>query len=152
MSVLYTNQKLCNCSIHEQCFCHVQGRLPAWIKLPCSAALPFGAFEAVLSLPQNSQAAAAVQHAAREQSTSHHQLVSVRAAIQELQAPAELQDQVQAAFQQSSKHAVMASCWVPWHQGQRALRVSEVCESTHTQTDSNEGGAHYMVMPQELQL
>lgn len=84
--------------------CNLQGRLPPWVKLPCSAALPFGAFEAVLQQPENAAAAAAVQQLGDEQQPLLQQLDQVRTALQDLQANAQLQDELTAAFQQSGKH------------------------------------------------
>lgn len=90
------------------CACNIQGQLPVWVNLPCSAALPFGAFEAVLQQPQNAAIAAAVQKLDAEQPPSPDQLQAVRAALQALQPDAQLQNQVKAAFQQSGKH--LKSC------------------------------------------
>ena len=88
---------------------NIQGQLPPWVNLPCSAALPFGAFEVVLQQPQNASAAAAVQELDAEQHPSPDQLQAVRAALQDLQPNAQLQDEVKAAFQQSGKHS--KSCY-----------------------------------------
>ncbi|KAL3148765.1 COP9 signalosome complex subunit 8 [Trebouxia sp. C0009 RCD-2024] len=79
----------------------LRGQLPVWVNLPCSAALPFGAFEAVLQQPQNADPAAAVQKLDGQQRPSPDQLQAVKAALQALQPDAQLQDQVKAAFQQS---------------------------------------------------
>ena len=72
--------------------------------LPCSAALPFGAFEAVLQQPQNAAAAAAVQKLTDVQQPSPDQLKQLRDAVLDLQADARLQDELKAAFQQSGQH------------------------------------------------
>ncbi|KAL3148775.1 COP9 signalosome complex subunit 8 [Trebouxia sp. C0009 RCD-2024] len=82
----------------------LRGQLPVWVNLPCSAALPFGAFEAVLQQPRNAEVAAALQKLDAEQHPSPDQLQAVKAALQALQPDAQLQDQVKAAFQQSRKH------------------------------------------------
>ena len=74
------------------------------MKLPCSAALPFGAFEAVLQQPENAASAAAVQKLHGVQQPSPDQLEQLRSAVQDLQASAHLQDEVKAAFQQSGDH------------------------------------------------
>lgn len=79
----------------------MQGHLPPWVKLPCSAALPFGAFEAVLQQPENAATAAAVQNLDDVQQPSPDQLEQLRTAVQDLQANAHLQDELKAAFQQS---------------------------------------------------
>lgn len=81
------------------------------MKLPCSAALPFGAFEAVLLQPENATAATAVEGVSQQQQPAQQQLEGVRAAIQDLQAPPQLQDQIKAAFEQSgeaSAHGILA--------------------------------------------
>lgn len=83
---------------------NIQGRLPTWVKLPCSAALPFGAFEAVLQQPENAATAAAVQKLVDVQQPSPDQLEQLRSAVQDLHANAHLQDEVKAAFQQSGLH------------------------------------------------
>lgn len=87
----------------------LQGHLPPWVHLPCSAALPFGAFEAVLLQPENAVAAAAVQKLADVQQPSADQLKQVRDAVLDLQANARLQDELKAAFQQSGKHMLLRS-------------------------------------------
>ena len=84
-------------------FC-IQGRLPPWVELPSSAALPFGAFEAVLQQPENAASAAAVQRLLAEQQPSLGQLEQLRIAVQALQANARLQEDLKAAFHQSGKH------------------------------------------------
>ena len=84
--------------------CNLQGQLPPWVKLPCSAALPFGAFEAVLQQPENAASAAAVHKLHGVQQPSSDQLEQLRVAVQDLQASAHLQDEVKAAFQQSGDH------------------------------------------------
>ncbi len=81
----------------------MQGRLPAWVKLPCSAALPFGSFEAALQHPQNNPAAAAVHEMTNHADPSDGHLADLRSVIQGMQAPAEIQEQLRAAFQESGK-------------------------------------------------
>ena len=83
----------------------MQGQLPAWVNLPCSAALPFGAFEAVLGHHQNTAAASAVQGVSHLAVPSEEQLAHVRSEVTRLDAPAELQQQVTKALQQSGEHS-----------------------------------------------
>ena len=87
------------------------GRLPEWVKLPCSAALPFGAFEAVLGYSPNSAVASAIQELAEKQTSSIQELTEVQSQIKLLQAPQDLQQQVKAAFQKSG--TVVANMYVP---------------------------------------
>ena len=51
--------------------------------------------------PENGAVAAAVEQVSQEQQPAQQQLRDVRAAIQELQAPPQLQDEIKAAFRQS---------------------------------------------------
>jgi len=83
----------------------IQGQLPAWVNLPCSAALPFGAFEAVLSHHQNTAAASAVQGVSHLAIVSDEQLTNVRSEVMRLEAPAEVQQQVTKALHQSGEHS-----------------------------------------------
>ena len=95
------------------------------MKLPCSAALPFGAFEAVLQQPENAATAAAVQKLVDVQQPSPDQLEQLRSAVQDLQANAHLQDEVKAALQQSGLHLL------PHNVSAAALLVmTHRCDST----------------------
>lgn len=83
----------------------IQGQLPAWLNLPCSAALPFGAFEAVLGHQQNAAAASAMQGVSHLAVPSNEQLANLRSEVMKLEAPAEVQQQVAKALQQSGEHS-----------------------------------------------
>lgn len=83
----------------------IQGQLPAWVNLPCSAALPFGAFEAVLGHHENAAAASAVQGMSHLAVPTDEQLANVRSEVMRLEAPAEVQQQVTKALQQSGEHS-----------------------------------------------
>ena len=80
--------------------------MPAWVKLPCSAALPFGAFEAVLDHQKNAVAAAAVKEMKLLAAPSDEQLADLRSVLRSLEAPAEVQQQISAAFQESGQRAL----------------------------------------------
>jgi len=84
----------------------IQGQLPAWVNLPCSAALPFGAFEAVLGHQQNAAAALAVQGLSHLAIPSNEQLANLRSEVMTLEAPAEVRQQVTKALQQSGEHSL----------------------------------------------
>lgn len=81
----------------------LQGCLPAWVRLPSSAALPFGAFESVLNSKQNASVAQVLQALVGEAAPSEQQLVKARQAMQQLIAPPEMQQQVTEALQQSGE-------------------------------------------------
>ena len=81
----------------------VQGHLPSWVKLPCSAALPFGAFEACCSHPSNAAIAAAVEEITQQATPSVEQLLGVQSKLLTLQAPADLQQQLEAAMHASGQ-------------------------------------------------
>ena len=81
----------------------LQGCLPAWARLPSSAALPFGAFESVLNSKQNASVAQVLQALVGQATPSDQQLVNARQAVQQLTAPLELQQQVTEALQQSGE-------------------------------------------------
>ena len=109
--------------------------------LPCSAALPFGAFEAVLQQPENAVAAAAVQKLADAQQPSPGQLKQVRDALLELQASAGLQHELEAAFQQSGRHMLPAvsqhvlcnakvCMWPNMRQGSFCSVTPDICDKS----------------------
>ena len=83
----------------------MQGQLPAWLNLPCSAALPFGAFEAVLGHHNNAAAALAMHKVGHLAVLSNEQLANIRSEVMRLEAPAEVRQQVTKALQQSGEHS-----------------------------------------------
>jgi alpha-glucan, water dikinase len=71
------------------------GRLPEWIKLPTSAAIPFGVFEKVIAEPNNRETTRRFQKLTEELETKEghkrvEELKTVRQTIEELNAPSEL--------------------------------------------------------------
>lgn len=69
----------------------LRGKLPDWIGLPRSVALPFGVFEEVLGQPQNRDAARRYQEGARQaEGGEAPALAAVRESVLALTAPAEL--------------------------------------------------------------
>lgn len=90
----------------------VQGQLPAWVKLPASVAIPFGAFEAALQDEMNADVSvdfvklAGFGGAAQEDLSN---LDAVRDAVRRLRPPQGFKEQLQAAF------AEEGAChfWVP---------------------------------------
>ena len=80
----------------------LRGRLPDWIRLPASAALPFGVFEKVLSLDLNTEVAKRYAGLVRETTNGGTEpLAELRAAVLCLAAPAELK----AALREAMKAA-----------------------------------------------
>ncbi|HEY6169346.1 MAG TPA: hypothetical protein VI454_14995, partial [Verrucomicrobiae bacterium] len=67
----------------------LRGRLPDWIKLPASVAVPFGVFENVLALAQN-KAIADKLSAAQDVAATADTLATLREAVLSLTAPKEL--------------------------------------------------------------
>ena len=90
----------------------MQGKLPAWLKLPCSAALPFGAFEAVLGHHANAHAASAVQDLSHVSNPTDEQLADLRCLLLGLEAPPEVQQQVSNALEDSGKRRLNLSFWL----------------------------------------
>lgn len=85
-----------------------QGRLPPWVGLPPSVALPFGAFEAVLADEANADVSvdfvrAAGFGGAPQQDLSN--LEAARAAVLRMRAPEALRAQLAAAFAQEGEWA-----------------------------------------------
>ena len=82
----------------------LQGRLPDWVKLPSSAAMPFGCFEAVLSDPKNAALAEQVQRLEDQKNSVEQELAQLRQSIKsQLQCPTELRQQLQEACTQAGK-------------------------------------------------
>lgn len=78
----------------------LRGRLPEWIHLPTSVALPFGTFDQVLAAPQNRAVAAEVKTlSAAVKAGQHEKLGALRAAVLELAAPEALVTELRAVFQ-----------------------------------------------------
>jgi hypothetical protein len=75
----------------------VQGKLPEWIKLPASVALPFGTFEEVMEDPINQESCQSIK-AQLQKAVDQQEGSSVKAAIMKLQAPPQLLEQLQAAL------------------------------------------------------
>lgn len=90
------------------------GKLPEWIRLPASMALPFGAAEAALADPVNAAAQAELARLLplAEQAPSQH-LTAMRAAVEALQEPAGLREEferVRAACE-GLEALPWADCW-----------------------------------------
>ncbi|GAQ91752.1 alpha-glucan water dikinase [Klebsormidium nitens] len=78
----------------------LRGRLPDWIHLPTSVAIPFGTFDQVLAAPQNRAVAAEVKALqAALKAGQHEKLAELRSAVLELAAPEALVTELRAAFQ-----------------------------------------------------
>jgi alpha-glucan,water dikinase len=95
----------------------LRGRLPDWIHLPASLALPFGAFEKALEDPANRELRGRYTAllATAEQNPTEV-LPRVRALLQEMAAPAPLQTSLQAAWQRAGLAPP------PWEQAWQATR------------------------------
>ncbi|KAK9830544.1 hypothetical protein WJX72_012386 [[Myrmecia] bisecta] len=76
----------------------LQGKLPAWIHLPPSVAIPFGTFEAVLEDGANTAVAEQLRRLTSSDAGSVDQLSACRAAVRKLHAPQALQAGLEAAF------------------------------------------------------
>lgn len=76
--------KSCNTKI-------LRGRVPSWIKIPMSVALPFGAFETVLSEDVNKDIANKIAHFMKfVQQGDHSKLQAVRESVLQMNAPLSL--------------------------------------------------------------
>ena len=86
---------------------HLQNKLPDWVHLPASAAIPFGSFEAVLQDSRNAAVAAEIQQLQEKlqpDGEAHTEtLAAVRRAVLHLEAPPQLLPQLQKAFQIAGK-------------------------------------------------
>lgn len=84
------------------CAC-LQGKLPDWIHLPASAALPFGTFEAVLADSRNAGIAAEIQLLQQQLQGDgaglSESLGAIRSAVLHLEARAEVLPQLQSSLQ-----------------------------------------------------
>lgn len=105
----------------------MQGKLPDWIHLPASAALPFGTFEAVLEHASNADAAAEI-HQLQQQLLGDGKALSkclraVQQAVLRLKAPAELLPQLQNALQDAGGHTWCSTVLLSrdWPSGLSAL-------------------------------
>ena len=85
----------------------LQGKLPAWIKLPQSVALPFGSFEAVLEDVQN---LTIKQHLTDFMAEEHVNSSVIQAAVMDLHVPNGLQNRLEAAFAAEGERALF---WSP---------------------------------------
>jgi alpha-glucan,water dikinase len=85
----------------------LQGKLPAWVKVPASVALPFGCFEAVLQDEINADISVDFVKLAgfggmAEEDLSN--LASLKEAVQRLRAPGLLKQQLGNAFAEEGVH------------------------------------------------
>ncbi len=82
------------------------GRLPEWIQLPASVAVPFGVFEHVLQFDLNRDTAGRYAKLAQEaESSGVESLPALREAVRSLKAPEELKE---------SLRGVMTGAGLPW--------------------------------------
>ncbi|HEV2394241.1 MAG TPA: PEP/pyruvate-binding domain-containing protein [Verrucomicrobiae bacterium] len=80
----------------------LRGRLPEWIRLPASAALPFGVFEKVLGLKQNAEAAKRyAELVGQTASGGTEPLAALRETVLSLAAPEELKEALREAMKQA---------------------------------------------------
>ena len=85
---------------------HAQGKLPAWVRVPASVAIPFGAFEAVLQDEANADVSvdfvklAGFGGAAQEDLSN---LDAVQEAVARLRPPDALRQQLQSALAEEGK-------------------------------------------------
>ena len=79
----------------------LQGKLPSWVGLPASVALPFGTFEQVLGDSGNAEVRAELERLAGEAAQGN--LAALRQAVLRLREPAQLREQVLATSQQEGE-------------------------------------------------
>ncbi|KAK1554436.1 hypothetical protein Q3G72_012125 [Acer saccharum] len=89
--------------------CHIKflrGRVPSWIKIPMSVAIPFGAFETVISEAVNKDIANKISHSYKlVQSGDLSKLQAIKEAVLQISAPSSL------TYELKSK---MRSSGMPW--------------------------------------
>jgi hypothetical protein len=78
----------------------LKSKLPAWVKQPASLAIPFGAFEKVLALEENNEAAHKYKRRFNElgQACNPETLLALRQAVGGLSAPDRLKQELREAF------------------------------------------------------
>ena len=79
----------------------LQGKLPSWVGLPASVAMPFGTFEQVLGDSSNAEVRAELEQLAGE--AAQGKLAALRRAVLRLREPAQLREQVLATCQQAGE-------------------------------------------------
>jgi alpha-glucan,water dikinase len=95
----------------------LRGRLPDWISLPASIALPFGAFEKVLADAGNREVRREYEALLKSAEKNPAEVLArVREAVLKLAAPAGLREKVQEAWGRVGLPAV------PWEQAWTAIR------------------------------
>eukprot|EP00850_Spirogloea_muscicola_P002179 SM000008S22268 [mRNA] locus=s8:686800:696461:- [translate_table: standard] len=81
----------------------LRGQLPSWVKLPTSAALPFGTFEKVLAEPFNKEVKAEVEALVNEvEAGDFHKLPVIRKAVLKLQPTPSLVEELKSVMKSSS--------------------------------------------------
>ncbi|KAL2621231.1 hypothetical protein R1flu_001436 [Riccia fluitans] len=81
---------------------HLRGKLPSWIKLPTSVALPFGSFEKVLAESINQDVAKDIAALTKEiDAGDFHKLKDVRETVLRLQAPPALVEELKKTLEGS---------------------------------------------------
>jgi alpha-glucan,water dikinase len=82
----------------------LRGKLPAWARQPSSVALPFGSFEKVLSIEENQPTARRYRELSEavKNNSNPETLVTLRASIESLTAPAELKTALREAMSKAS--------------------------------------------------
>ncbi|KAL3680910.1 hypothetical protein R1sor_023866 [Riccia sorocarpa] len=82
---------------------HLRGKLPSWIKLPTSVALPFGSFEKVLAESFNQDVAKDIAALTKEiDAGDFHKLKDVRETVLSLKAPPKLVEELKKTLEGSS--------------------------------------------------
>ncbi|TXG52640.1 hypothetical protein EZV62_021809 [Acer yangbiense] len=101
--------KFCACEMVGAKSCNIKflrGRVPSWIKIPMSVAIPFGAFETVISEAVNKDIANKISHSYKlVQSGDLSKLQAIKEAVLQISAPSSL------TYELKSK---MRSSGMPW--------------------------------------
>eukprot|EP00897_Mesotaenium_endlicherianum_P000721 jgi/Mesen1/1064/ME000123S00237 len=101
----------------------LRGKLPGWVKLPTSAALPFGSFEQVCSEAINKDVAAEIQRLNKEVTAGDFdKLPEVRKAVLGLKAPPKLVEELTAVMKSSGMPCPTDEGEARWEQAWTAIK------------------------------
>ncbi|BBN15240.1 alpha-glucan, water dikinase [Marchantia polymorpha subsp. ruderalis] len=102
---------------------HLRGKLPSWIKLPTSVALPFGSFEKVLAESINQDVAKDIAILTKEiDAGDFHKLKDVRETVLRLQAPPALVEELKKTLEGSNMPWPGSESKERWEQAWTAIK------------------------------
>lgn len=101
----------------------LRGKLPAWVNLPTSVALPFGSFDKVLEDPLNKEVAVEVNALSKELTAGDFsKLPAIREAVLKLSAPPKLIEELKSAMKDSGMPFPGDVSEERWEQAWKAIK------------------------------